>query len=482
VDRRENRLASSSTPGGEGKHVSNAVNNSRSNIALPQSDQQLAAPTGETSRPNRSAARLDQSGANPQRQFLNELSYANPLAAQFGNALDASPTPLRAYDVQIASDARLHSPDDADKGEGIKPLPGQVGVAYAVSQGGIAPAQDAPESPGRAHALARQYVERFNSERNRDELYPTAVVSIKKEYEGINREKSASGEKVWPISFPPVALSEEDWIDLEDHIDNALRNPSPDHFEARVQQAVSSFLRKLASERVSDDWATSLCRLMFARTEMSPEERWTVMNSMVKSESKNPGKAASQQFYDKIDRKVAQVFIERGQTFVTENLIKKLTPHEELRFFPQDILSLRSAYGNWQCQLPRLPVASEIFLALYYEISVLVSENKPLTEIPEDRLKQAFEETMQKQAESIVGSHPLLFAFRAISQRGDLTDHEKLALAVQMDGLIFRKAGEYLSDPANSLKFHLQYGASQQAEISLLVLQGAQELIAARTQ
>jgi hypothetical protein len=461
--------------------VSNAVNNNRSNIALPQPDQQLAASTSGTFQPNRSAARLDQSGANPQRQFLDELSHANPVAAQFANALDASPTPLRAYEVQIVPETRLKSLDGADKGEGARPLSGQIGVAHPVSQGGIAPAEGAPESPGRAHALARQYVERFNSETNRDELYPAAVVSIKKEYEGINREKSASGEKVWPMSFPPVALSEDDWIDLEDHIENSLQNPSPDDFETRVQQAVSSFLRKLASERVGDDWASSLCRVMFSRTEMSPEERWTVMNSMVKSESKNPGQAVSHHFYDKIDRKVAQVFIERGEAFVTEEL-KKMTPQEEARFFPQDILSLRSANVNWQCPLPRLAAASDNFLALYYKISVLVTENKPLTEIPRDQLKQALEESLQKQAETVVESHPHLSAFRAINQRGDLTAHEKVSLAVQMDGLIFRKAGEYASDPGNSPMFQPQYGASQRAEISLLVLQGAQELIAARTQ
>jgi hypothetical protein len=484
--------------------MSNTLNNHINNSGLPRLDQGSVAPGEGVGGANRSGVRLEGPGSNAQRQALRELTREDAALEHYGDALGAPPTPLRGYTVQIATgpEPRFLSPSPqplspspspqtfppsaptaledvsrdrngsgADDGEEAKPLSGEIAIASPVLHG----TRKATEAGGassrlRAGVLAREFVQYFNSETHRDEVHSPALVAIKREYEDINREKASRGEKVHPMSFGAIALTEEDWLDLEDRIDEAIEGAPPEAAETKARETVSVFLKALAEDRLNQDQTAYLCRWMLSRTEMSQDERWSVMNSTVKASNKSKSMNVDVDFIKRLERKTEETSIARAHQFVSE-LMDKLSPAFELPFFPAEILNLRARHNNWECPLPSLepqgfpPPAH--FISLDVEIAAIATAYRPSTEIPRAELTAAFERTLGLQASSIIDHHPHLVALRAINDRTDLTPAEKLALAIEADGQIAR--GNFPRDRANAPTFPPQQIAMGKAKVLLWV-------------
>jgi hypothetical protein len=405
---------------------------------------------------------------------LHDVTAHSSAAAHYADALKETPHPLSSYEV---------SPSTGPKIDVLSPSPQPPPPntrETAAPEIGKAGAPDGAFSRETTEKLAKQFVEHFNSEANRDEVYPPAIVAVRREYEGVRAERAARGEATERLSFEPVSLTPEDWTDLEDRLEAALEGPSPGAPDAKAREAVLAFLKDTTADRVGEDQATYLCRWLMSRTEISPSERYELASRVLDDINETKNKTVSIAFMERVETETAAVFVERAADY-GKKFLDDLGNSFKPRFLPSDIRTLHAAYDHWRCPLPGFPATFAFGMELLARAANVINRHKPLTEFPGEELTQTFEDMLCAHAATAVEQSPFLYGLRQIAQRNDLTPGEKVTLAVRMDADVAQASSRsFQSDQANSPQFDPVLADLQRAVIRARVEGGARDLIAAR--
>lgn len=312
-----------------------------------------------------------------------------------------------------------------------------------------------PESPrDEARALARAMVEHFKRPANRDKIYPPEIVKVKSEYENANQALVSVGRDFLagdPFSFDAIELDEFERLDMETRVDEAMAGAPPQEASTRGEAAATDFLKEIAESRTGNDRATYLCRWMAGRAEMTPKERWNIMREMVDYGLEK--KPVTVDFRDTLEGLTRDVFVTRARDYF-EDLEIDIQNGDKERFFPDDILSLRSsAHGlDWSNPLPELltPSNRNRLREMVREIAL---ENRPLTETPDDTLREAVDSYLKQYANDLVATTPSLFAMREIAARNGLTREQKCRVATEIDYHISNAPGAFPQDDSGCPQF-----------------------------
>lgn len=405
---------------------------------------------------------------------LHDVTANSSAAAHYADALKETPHPLSSYEVRPST-----GPEIGSLSPSPQPPPYDT-PETAAPEIANASAPDGAFSRETTEKLAKQFVEHFNSEANRDELYPPAIVAARREYEGVRAERAARGEATERLTFEPVSLTPEDWTDLEDRIEAALEGPSPGAPEAKAREAVLAFLKDTTADRVGKDQATYLCRWVMSRTEMTPSERYELTSRVLDAINETKDKTASIAFMERVETETTAVFVERAAAYGSR-FLGDLGNSFKPPFLPSDIRTLLEACDHWRCPLPGFPVTIAFGLELLTRAANVIYRHKPLTEFPREELAQTFKDMLCAHAATAVEQSPFLYGLRQIAQRNDLTPGEQVTLAVRMDAYVAQASSRsFQSDQANSPQFDPVLADLQRAAIRARVDGGARDLIAAR--
>jgi hypothetical protein len=321
-----------------------------------------------------------------------------------------------------------------------------------------------PESrTNEARTYARAVLEHFREPANRDKIYPPAIAKVKADYEEINAKLASVGREFLagdPFSFDAIELDEFEQLDFERRVDNAVAGVAPEEVRPRAEAAATEFLKEIAESRAGNDRATYLCGWIALRTEMTPKERWTIVQEMAADVLNN--KRVDIDFRDRLEALTQDVFVTRAQDYV-DDLVRDIENSGTERFFPDDILGLRSStLGlDWSNPLPDL-LTEESLGRLRNVVEGIAQENKPLTERPDDRLREALESHLTQHANALVATTPSLFALREIAGRNGLSRDQKFRVATEIDFHISQAPAAFPQDPSGCPQFSPQSTDRQQ--------------------
>lgn len=316
-----------------------------------------------------------------------------------------------------------------------------VGLATRLEQAPTTPLTSmhvAPQPDPRevARAVARETLEYFREPTKAFDLYPPAVCAVKREFDvwypmRLNRRTIAE-DFFW---FPEIELNESEQAGLETHVGDAIAGVAPQDVGAKAKAAAIEFLKEIAKSRVGDDRATYLCRRLASYTELEPYERGEIIREVFVKHMYRV--EVDKRFFDNVEALIQDVFLSRAENHFLFNILSDFEECSTERFFPDDILLLRSSASglNWSNPLPEL-LTSNATSRMRAAVKGIARITTPMTELPDRALRSAFERQLRQDAENLVATTPTLFAFRRIAARDDLTVRQKVEVAKEIDDYI----------------------------------------------